>query len=354
MIAYSQIGSKVWDTMTTADTTASNNLFSNDETKFLDFQVQEWLREIPQSLSYVHPSSTEYATHSARLPNDPEYINANAGRAMHRLRLVLYLRANQMRILIHKPVLHSATSMLANASSNNAQTVVDVAKDTIRVLCHTNKYSDLYRTQQMCFNYFLLSALSVLFLAVSHAPLQFADKCRDEYYMALELVRGLATESAVSKRLWRMIRGLRDIGPKLGLHAKPLDNGSSEYDQRSPQSPHDAHNSAAMAMAGLAGHPIDESAFFAAHQQGVRGSGLPALGDGNRNAQSLMGANAMASDLASLFEAAGAFGPSGGEASSANQGDGTAKVTAVGPTQGGASMAWGNEEEFGRIMRDLF
>jgi hypothetical protein len=98
-------------------------------------------------------------------------------------------------------------------------------------------------------NYFLTSALAVLFLAVAHAPAEFNTQVRDEFHMALDLVRGLSTTSYVSKRLWKTIKMLKEVGPRLGLNI----NINNE--------PSDAHSSAAVAMAGLAGHQVDEMTF---------------------------------------------------------------------------------------------
>ena len=358
MIAYSLIGSKVWRSIASGDSDANrDNQFSKDDASYLDYQVITWHRAIPETLRYIHPNSPEYAAASQQSPADPNAINEAGGRALYRLRVVLYLRANQMRILIFRPVLHSATSILSSTSSDCAQTVIDIAKDTIRVLTHVNQTSDIYRTQQMCFNYFLISALAVLFLAVSHAPAQFSESCREEFYMALNLVRGLSANSYVSKRLWRTIRGLKEVGPKLGLLPTNADSGNTvagastannqiphHRSQSLPQM-HDAHSSAAMAMAGLAGHPIDESVFFAAHQGA--NSGKVDMSQPIHTSP-----NGMANELTNMFEAAGGYpalmgtlgngfgdsGPAGG-------------VFASGM---GAGMAWGNEDELSRIMMDLF
>ena len=252
-------------------------------------------------------------------------------RGLRRLQVLLYLRTNQMRILIYRPVLHSATSITENR--HYAQSVVEVAKDSIRVLTRINQTSDIYRTQQMCFNYFLISALAVLFLAVSHAPVEFNRQVRDEFYMALDLVKGFSTKSYISKRLWRTIKGLKEVGPKLGL-----------VSQTSLPDANDPHSSAAVAMAGLAGHAVDEMAAFPAHH------GPNPLDGGPMNGQQ------MSYELTNLFEAAGGYG--GVVASHAQGIDG---VNGFVGTQGelnqsteGFSGIYGSDGEFSRIMRDLF
>jgi hypothetical protein len=298
MISYSIIGSKVWKSVV-ADVSSQEKI-NKEDISFLDFQVLNWHRSIPESLKFIHPESGRHL--------DPP------ARAIHRLQVVLYLRANQMRILIYRPVLHTATTIMENLDFANV--VVKVAKDTIRILTYINQTSDIYRVQQTMFNYFLISALAVLFLAVAHAPAEFSQPSRDEFYMALELVRGLSSNSYVSKRLWKTIKTLKEVGPRLGLLIRHDDTT-------------DAHSSAAVAMAGLAGHQVDELALFAS----------------GRNGNNLDTPHGMASDLTTLFEAAG----------------GTFNLNGFGgptsdmPSNSEFAHAFGQEnDELARIMRDLF
>ncbi|KAK8216503.1 fungal-specific transcription factor domain-containing protein [Phyllosticta capitalensis] len=361
MIAYSHIGSRVWKSVANHETTA----ISKEEIGFLDYQVLQWHRAIPPSLKYAHPSS-------GNVP-DPKQVP----RSQHRFRILLYLRANQMRMLIHRPILHTPASIAEDMPA--AQTVVDVAKDTIVVLTHTNQTTDLYRRHQVMFNYFLISALAILFLAVCHAPAQFSEHCRDEFYMAIDLVRGLSANSFVSKRLWRTVKILKEVGPKLGLNVRPA--AQQQQQQASAGRPtavdtSDAHSSAAVAMAGLAGHPVDESFFLGnqnrssttngqqqQHQQGVGQGGATSStasvprGGGPNGTNSTTGEspNVMANDLTSLFEAAGGFAastgfaPQNGYLISASGGEGGPQAIA-----GIAGGAFGQDEELARILRDLF
>ena len=207
MIKYSKIAAKVWKSVTAMDPLkTSSTPFSEEEAKYLDFSVQNWYKSIPDNLRYVHPLASGMDAREA------DRRNMSGGRGLYRLRCLLYLRQNQMRIIIYRPVLHSAQAINDNMSS--AQTIVDIAKDTIRILTHINRESDIYRTQQMTWNHFLLSALAPLVLAVCHAPQQFTDTCKDEFSMALDLVRGLSADSYVSKKLWRTIRNLRELVPR--------------------------------------------------------------------------------------------------------------------------------------------
>jgi hypothetical protein len=118
-------------------------------------------------------------------------------------------------MLIYRPVLHTAGHIVRYPGES--ETVVEIAKDTIRFITRLNETSDIYQLQQVAFNWFLVSALAVLFLAVAQAPTQFSGSCKEEFYWALELVKGFSTQSYISRRLWKSIRSLRRLGPQLGL-----------------------------------------------------------------------------------------------------------------------------------------
>lgn len=329
MIHYAGIGSKVWRSVAAPMPPARGGVPINvDEMNYLDYQVIQWHRNIPAHLRFEHP------TKSGKVPSTP--IGPAPSRAGNRLRIILYLRANQMRILIYRPVLHSATSIIQNREQ--AQTAVDVAKDTIRVLTHINQTSDLYRTQQVLFNAFLTSALAVLFLAVSHTPALFAEDVREEFYMALELVRGFSKGSWVSKRLWKTIRVLKEVGPKLGLLMKEPLNSQQHHLGRRDEDP---SRSAAVAMAGLAGVNVDEAALYnGAPPQQHHWSVQSGASSSPEN---------MVHDLTSLFEAAGGYQGLGMDGH--HPPDGAYPSTAADAIGGYVGVG---DEGLSNILRELF
>jgi hypothetical protein len=213
---------------------------------------------------------------------------------------------------------------------HHAQQVVDVAKDTINTLTGVNQISDIYRTQQVMYNYFLIQALAVLFLSVAHAPAVFCNQTRQEFYVAIELVKGFSTKSHVSKRLWRTIRGLKDMGDKIGMLARG--NGTDNPHQG------DAHSDAAVAMVGMAGgqgleYPMGKS------------NGFDELGVSPENALQ------MSNELTHLFEMAGNFGNMAGTPGPDNFG-----TPFQGNNEGNFDFnpPFQNEPEFSKIMNELF
>lgn len=328
MISYSRIGSRVWRSVAGFDNLSSTDI-KKEDIGYLDYQILQWQKAIPPELQLPTNGSPQ-----------------SGSRAIHRLQVLLYLRCNQMRILIYRPVLHSANSIMENLSY--AQTVVELAKDSIRALTHLNQTTDIYRAQQQCFNYFLISALAVIFLASCHAPVQFSALCKDEFYMSLELVRGFSSKSYVSKRLWRTIKGLKQVGPKLGLeqeHTPATRGGALD----------DPHSSAALAMAGLAGHEISGMHGFMG-QDGRAGSNA-----GNGHAMSAVGNSPingfqMSHEMTNLFEAAlgAGTGLNGGYTGSGQMDDGGVSNGENMVGMAGGANAFGGEDELYRQLRDLF
>ncbi|KAJ5466555.1 hypothetical protein N7539_009511 [Penicillium diatomitis] len=245
MVKYSRLAARVWKFVSAFN---NKNEIKKDEMNYLDWQVLRWAHDIPDSLGLNHLTGT--------------MVNSADGKArsVRRLKALLYLRANQLRMLIYRPVLHTVTHV-ARYPTESA-TVVEIAKDTIRFITNLNETSDIYQLQQVAFNWFLVSAIGVLFLAVAQAPSQFSDTCKEEFYCALDLVKGFSTHSYVSQRLWRSMRSLRKLGPRLGLWGaqkppcnKIRMNRSAVPDPSSESLPFNTTVAAAAAAAAETGTP---------------------------------------------------------------------------------------------------
>jgi hypothetical protein len=218
MVSYGKLCSKVWYAV--AGYGARDG--DDDSVSYLDFQVQHWRQSI----------SLDLQLHHTKLSAD----SGNQSQGLHLRRVLLYVRGNHMRIFVHRQNIVSASNILRNLSG--ARLVVDIAKDTIAVLVHLRETSPIYDKQQTAFNYFLVSAISAIFLAVCHAPAEFSNTCRTEFYRALGLLSDLSAHSYVSKRLWKSVQGLRHIASDLGL----APTGSLSYASARPQN-FSSHNS---------------------------------------------------------------------------------------------------------------
>ncbi|KAL9566931.1 hypothetical protein ACKAV7_008995 [Fusarium commune] len=229
MITYSRIGAKVWRQVAHFGPVLARDLRST-ELENVDQELLQWYEQIPEEVKVRNWDKEKHIT------STPSYN-------LQRLRIWTYLRLNQMRIWLYTPVLHSATSIMAHPAQS--ERVVDIAKDTIRYLSHLNNTTNLYRRVQVFYHQFLTSAIAVVFLASVHAPVRFSASCREEFYMALELVKDLSAKSWASQRLWRTIRSLKDVAPRFGLNAED-----------------DPQSTAALGMIGLArGHMEQQQPF---------------------------------------------------------------------------------------------
>ncbi|KAH7021489.1 uncharacterized protein B0I36DRAFT_388179 [Microdochium trichocladiopsis] len=196
MVGYGRLSSTLWTAL--LPTLAQHNNkgdWTEEATHQLDLRAQEWLESIPHNLQLRHPRLG-----LAALAQPP---------VLQRLRALLYLRGNHIRILIYRYFLLSPSRI--RSSYRSAWLAVEIAQDSLVVLLHLNESTSIYRRQQAAFNYFLVSALAVLFLAVCNDPETFAAPCKKSLLSAIGLLRGLSKFSYGSRRLWRGVRGIVPI-----------------------------------------------------------------------------------------------------------------------------------------------
>ncbi|KAI0466272.1 fungal-specific transcription factor domain-containing protein [Xylaria cf. heliscus] len=255
MVGYGRLCSKVWDALPQYGSPTTT--IPLDQVQYLEFLIRNWLDSIPVHLQFNHPRL------GLSLRSQP--------RILRRLCAMLYLRGNHLRTLVHRH--HVLSPSLVHADLQSARLVVDIAKDSIHVLVDLAETSDIYARQQSAFNYFLLSALAVILLAVCNAPKTFFNSCHESFSSAVELVRSFSRGSLASRRLWNSIRGLlpavRTLGLKIGSEASNSQHqGPGNASQQGPERNHD--------------HPelIPQVTPFALSPQGVVSSpDIPQMGE---------------------------------------------------------------------------
>lgn len=193
MVGYGHLCSAMWAELMPPPSHSTPSDTKEAISTRLDLKVQEWLETIPADLRLRHPRLG-----LAMLPQPPVLQN---------LRALLYLRANHARLLIHRFFL--LTPDRIRTSPRRAELAVDIAQDSIHVLVHLHESSDIYRRQQAAFNYFLVSALAVLFLAICNDSETFAGPRKSSLHSALELLRQFSSSHCRgSRRLWRSVRNI--------------------------------------------------------------------------------------------------------------------------------------------------
>lgn len=210
MISYARLSTKIWGLVVGWPLRARST--TSDHCSYLDFQVQQWIQSIPQELRF-DPS---------RLCNH----EADHSDSMVMLQVLLALQANQLRILVYRQNLLSHDSIETDVVG--ASIAVETAKSTVHMLDFFSQVSELYYQRPEPFNYFLLSALAALFLAVLHAPSRFSQVCRPEFYSAVDMVRRSSTRARTSRRLQKVIRSLNliPLGRNQGDTHAPMKPGS--------------------------------------------------------------------------------------------------------------------------------
>lgn len=198
MVAFARLCSKVWEALPPYGSSAQ--AIPQEKEEYLDFIAQNWRRTLPQELQFHHTDQD------------------GQPRQVRRVKVLLYLRGNYVRTLIHRH--HVLTPENIMKDRENAQLVVDTAKDSIQVLVKLDETSDIYTREQSIYHYYLISAVAVLLLSVLHAPNIFAETCRDPFVSAVELVKGLSKTSTASRRLWKSIRGLLPVIKSLSRKAR--------------------------------------------------------------------------------------------------------------------------------------
>ncbi|KAK0641296.1 hypothetical protein B0T16DRAFT_336310 [Cercophora newfieldiana] len=224
MVTHARLAAKIWKVVDYFEPAVIRELKLNDF-QDLDREVLEWYQTVPSDL---HLDSIEHGATPTPSAGKKAYD-------LGRLRIWMRLRFLQIRTWIYTPVLHSAISITENQPL--ARRAVELAKETIRSLTHLNNTTEMYRRLQVFYHQFLTSAISVLFLASTHAPLQFSAYCRGEFYMALELIKGLSARSWVSQRLWRTVRSLKAYAQRVGMEEINTSADHREHNGSQAQGP---------------------------------------------------------------------------------------------------------------------
>ncbi|OQV07460.1 Fungal specific transcription factor domain-containing protein isoform 1 [Cladophialophora immunda] len=157
MTSYMRMGPRAWTAMTDERGQLKRTI-SNEDFEFLDFQVQRWEESLPKEL---------------RILRDRPFLDQNdpgrpsPDRRTQLLRFVLYLRANQFKIVLMRPLLFSTQTFQGNIEQ--VKRMIQFSNDNIEMIVTADKTCGLYAKQQPLFNLFLSSALSTLLLIYVHS-----------------------------------------------------------------------------------------------------------------------------------------------------------------------------------------
>lgn len=192
MVAYCQIASECRPSIV-GDMRSDGHKWVDSE--FSDFRIVEWRRRLPRSLQFD----------SRHQRFDPSLED----RSQYRMRLLLYLRANQMRMMIRRQ--STARPSTSQTDSSHMHSMIEVACDTIQILSDVTHTCDVYHTQQRTFNHFLETAISSLLMAVARRQDIKDSRCLTGLTMAMDMVKDLASKSSMMRKLRNKLHDLKIV-----------------------------------------------------------------------------------------------------------------------------------------------
>ncbi|KAK9386702.1 fungal-specific transcription factor domain-containing protein [Lipomyces mesembrius] len=200
MIQYSHVAGRVWRAVNDFNSPRHFKI-NTEEIDYIEFLIHRWHHSLaPELRLYSDTDRGQY-------PSPPQLSR--------KLQTILYLRHNLMFLHLYRPIMFSTRTITEHMSY--ALRAVEIALDSIRELSRLHFESDLYASCQIHYNYFLVSALGVLFTAIIHAPAVFAARCKREFNMALDLIKLFSKVSRVGRRLWATVKKLRSVTAAYGI-----------------------------------------------------------------------------------------------------------------------------------------
>jgi hypothetical protein len=156
MVDYVVFGAQAWASIVHRDALALGQGPSKESLTYFRYQVHQWQQDLDPAVRFDVASVESNRLFAASTDDEIGTY----------LKTLLYLRSNQIQILVLRPIL-----IYHHTARNNLPLILEavmVAKKSIRVLHSVATETDLYRPRQVIFNHFLSSALAVLFLAAAY------------------------------------------------------------------------------------------------------------------------------------------------------------------------------------------
>ncbi|KAJ5099523.1 hypothetical protein N7532_006524 [Penicillium argentinense] len=223
MASYCVISTKIVNA--TSKVPVDAQVYEDEQFQFLNYQIDRWQLTVLDGF-ITNPAAGHNMT------SDP----------FDSVSTLLYLRANQLRILLLRPLFFAESPVKPDRTKISAS--LQLAIRTISVIYHLNSTTDIYRKQHPFFSHFLISATSLILLIITYRggpdlstiePSVFnpQDICKS-LQRAIELITEYSGISNYSQQLHRRLLSI------VGLLAR-LDILSLDVDSGNPREQHIAH-----------------------------------------------------------------------------------------------------------------
>jgi hypothetical protein len=159
MVGYVLLGARAWTLTAKTKGVATTQPLPKATLENLDFfryELHCWQQRLDPAVHFDADA----------IEKDDAFFTVQTGKSAVYLKTLLYLRSNQIQILVLRPVLMRKQSLRNELAL--AREAVCLAKQSIRALRLLATSTDLYHPRRAVFNHFLGSALAVLFLAATH------------------------------------------------------------------------------------------------------------------------------------------------------------------------------------------
>jgi hypothetical protein len=271
MIPFAKLSGKAWQ---------MSNDFSNskkepadadvdlvrEQIDYLDYQVLQWQKQIPAPIRYCHgvteiascgyDSRGDYHHDIGRHDGNERSSGTDSDRAATTSRrhfylaVVLFVRSNQLRNLIYRPLLQSAARIRTHPE--HTLTALTIARDSLQAFADLDSRTDLLHTHATFFKHFIVSSLGNLLLIVVHAAAATTEAdtdtdidlwapIRETFHVAAALLRKLSMRSGPVLRAWDRLKCLEDLQAKI-LAARRVKAGSSINAHHQVQVPVQGHH----------------------------------------------------------------------------------------------------------------
>lgn len=213
MTSYCAISSKIVNA--TASLPVNEDFYNEEQFEFVNYQIDRWQRS---ALDDIQPGLSAEAS----IIGDPPNL----------IRIMLYLRANQLRILLLRPLFFSEAPVKPDQSQLSAG--VETAVSIISLLTELDARTDIYSRLHPFFSHFLSSAASLLLLNITYSGvasspfgLSVTRDVRGPIKDALNLTAAYSESFPSSAKLYRrllcilrVLTRLRILGFETDLQAK--------------------------------------------------------------------------------------------------------------------------------------
>ncbi|KAK4069731.1 transcriptional regulator family: Fungal Specific TF [Trichoderma aggressivum f. europaeum] len=198
MIDYCRLGSRICESI--------SNVFGGSS-----HYAQEWR----ESFDFFQDHLSQWQEKHVPKVLDPNIEEPDAKKIRH-FQTLLYLRANQLRLVLIRPALYSFQLQEATNSDLWA-TTVNIACDSFQILLDLFGGTDIYKMQQTQYNYFLITALGAVLgvLAQEKSALNAGKvdgatlaKAREFVTASLDLLKLTAISSKTSEHQYAKVMSL--------------------------------------------------------------------------------------------------------------------------------------------------